>query len=136
MGKGAGNIPEAELRTQAGEFLNLFRRALRRGAHDVESAEWSAVREMLGNVSRSRGAQGFTPSETALFVFSMKRPIMLRLRTEHGKDAQGLADDTQLLTDILDKLGLYTTEVYQAGREDVIRRQQQDMLELSTPVVK
>jgi len=135
-GRGQGAVSENEMRTQAGEFLNLFRRALRRGSDDVDGPDWAPARDMLGTISRSRGAQGFTPSETASFVFSMKRPIMARLRTEHAKDTQGLADDTQLLTDIVDKLGLYTTEVYQTGREDVIRRQQQDMLELSTPVVK
>ncbi|HEY4304786.1 MAG TPA: STAS domain-containing protein [Gemmatimonadaceae bacterium] len=136
MTRGGGVISENELRTQAGEFLNLLRRALKRGGSDIESSDWSAVREMLANVSRSRGMQGFTPSETALFVFSMKKPMMSRLRVEHSKDVDALADDTELLTEILDKLGLYTTEVYQTGREDVIRRQQQDMLELSTPVVK
>jgi rsbT co-antagonist protein RsbR len=136
MSRGEGVISESELRSQAGEFLNLFRRAVKRGGSDVDGPEWSAVRELLGNVSRSRGAQGFTPSETAHFVFSLKRPIMARIRAEHGKDASGMADDTQLLTDVLDRLGLYTTEIYQAGREEVIRRHQQDMLELSTPVVK
>ena len=136
IGKGAGVISESELRTQAGEFLNLFRRAVRGGAGDTDGADWNAVREMLATVSRSRGAQGFTPSETALFVLSLKRPIVQRLRTEHGGNAAALAEDTQLLSDILDRLALYTTELYQLGREDVIRRQQQDMLELSTPVVK
>lgn len=136
MGRGAGAIAESELRRQAGEFLNLFWRAMKRNSGDVDSQEWNTVREMLGNISRTRGAQGFTPSETAAFVFSMKKPIMQRLQIEHGKDAQGLAADTQTLTDLVDKLGLYTTEVYQTGREEVIRRQQQDMLELSTPVVK
>jgi rsbT co-antagonist protein RsbR len=135
-GRGKTLIPEPELRAQAGEFLNLFRRAIRRSAFDSNSSDWQMVRDMLGNLSRSRGAQGFTPSETALFVFSLKRPLMSRLRVEHAKDAEGLADDLQLLTDILDQLGLYTTEIFQLGREDVIRRQQQDMLELSTPVVK
>ena len=131
-----GSISESELRSQAGEFLNLFRRALRRGdLEDVEGGEWQAAREMLGNLSRNRGMQGFTPSETAMFVFSLKRPIMVRLRAEHAGDVQALADDSQRLNDVLDKLGLYTTEVYQTGREEVIRRQQQDMLELSTPVV-
>jgi rsbT co-antagonist protein RsbR len=136
MGRADGDISENELRSQAGEFLNLLRRALRRGVDDAEGPEWNGVREMLATVSRSRGAQGFTPAETALFVFSLKKPIISRLRAEHGKDVQGLADDTDRVTDVIDKLGLYTTEVYQSGREDVIRRQQQDMLELSTPVVK
>jgi rsbT co-antagonist protein RsbR len=136
MGRGEGAVAQAEVRRQASEFLNLFWRALKRTNGDIGGQEWNDVREMLADISRSRGAQGFTPSDTAAFVFSMKKPIMQRLQTEHGKDASGLAGDTQLLTDVVDKLGLYTTEVYQTGREDVIRRQQQDMLELSTPVVK
>jgi rsbT co-antagonist protein RsbR len=134
-GRGEGVVSETELRAQAGEFLNLFRRAMKRGS-EVDGPDWNSVRELLANVSRSRGAQGFTPSETARFVFSLKRPIMSRLRAEYGKDPQGLVDDTQLLSEVLDRLGLFTTEIYQAGREEVIRRQQQDMLELSTPVVK
>jgi rsbT co-antagonist protein RsbR len=136
-GQGGGRISESELRAQAAEFLNLFRRALRRGdLNKTDATEWAGVRDMLGNLSHSRGAQGFSPAETALFVFSLKRPIMSRLYAAHEKDAVGLADDTQALTDVLDGLGVYTTEVYQTGREEVIRRQQQDMLELSTPVVK
>jgi rsbT co-antagonist protein RsbR len=135
-GRGAGVISDAELRGQTSEFLSLFRRALKRGANDVHGPEWQNVRDMLGNISRSRGAQGFTPSETASFIFSMKRPIMERVAEAHGKDAAGLAHDAQLLNEILDQLGLYTMEVFQIGREQIIRRQQQDMLELSTPVVK
>jgi rsbT co-antagonist protein RsbR len=137
MGRGAGAISESELRSQAGEFLNLFRRALKKGdMENIEGSAWADAREMLGNLSRSRGAQGFTPSETASFILSLKRPIMTRLRTAHDNDAEGLAGDTLALTDVIDTLGLYTTEIFQTGREDVIRRQQEDMLELSTPVVK
>jgi len=137
MGRGGGAISESELRSQAGEFLNLFRRALKKGDLDnIEGSAWTDARDMLGNLSRSRGSQGFTPSETASFVLSLKRPILTRLRAAHDKDTEGLANDALSLTDVIDALGLYTTEIYQTGREDVIRRQQQDMLELSTPVVK
>jgi len=131
-----GVITEGELRSQATEFIGLFRRALRSENDDIESEHWQQVREMLGGVSRSRGAQGFSPSETAAFVFSLKRPLLSRVRESHKADAQALARDTEVLTTVIDDLGLYTTEVYQQGREQVIQRQQQDMLELSTPVVK
>ena len=94
------------------------------------------TREVLSEVSRARGQQGFSPSETASFVFSLKEPLFARLRREHTKDAEALAEETRLASGLLDRLGLYTTEVYQKTREDVIVRQQQDMLELSTPVVK
>ena len=133
----AGSISEGELRAQAGEFLALFRRALRAGEpRDLGGSEWQPLREMLAGISRSRGAQGFSPSETAMFIFALKRAIGSRLASAHADDPSGLATDVELLNRVLDELGLYTMEVYQEGREEVIRRQQQDMLELSTPVVK
>jgi len=133
----AGRIKEAELRGQCETFLRLMQEASQGdNLANVAAPEWSAAREMLGEVSRSRGEQGFSPSETATFVFSLKQPLFARLRRELGKDAEALAEETWRATELLDKLGLYTTEIYQKSREDVIARQQQEMLELSTPVVK
>jgi len=85
-------------------------------------------------VSSSRALQGFTPTETATFVFSLKQPIFMQLR-HRADDAQSLADDIWSATTLLDALGLLTTEMYQKSRDAVIIRQQQEMLELSTPVV-
>jgi rsbT co-antagonist protein RsbR len=126
-----------ELREQSKEFLRLLSEAAQNGnLFDGELPEWRRVREMLAGVSRSRAQQGFTPSETATFVFSLKRPLFERLRQELGKDAEALAQETWTATQLLDQLGLWTTEVFQKTREDVINRQQEEMLELSTPVVK
>jgi rsbT co-antagonist protein RsbR len=133
---GAGRIDDAELRQQCAEFMRLLRDATRSSGRAMEGRDWDAVRELLDSVSQSRGAQGFTPSETATFVFSFKKPLFTRLRRELGGNAEALADETWLATELLDRLGLYATEVYQKARETVIIRQQQDMLELSTPVVK
>jgi rsbT co-antagonist protein RsbR len=94
------------------------------------------VREILGSISRARAAQGFSPGETATFVFSLKQPLFTRLRETHGNDAAALADDIWKTTQAIDQLGLYTIEVFQRSREDIIQRQQTEMLELSTPVVK
>jgi len=132
-----GAIKDAELRDQSREFLGLLRAAVADGqSRDIQGQGWSGVREMLANLSRSRGLQGFTPSETASFVFSLKKPLFSRLRREYAKDPDSLADLTWLVNELLDGLGLYTTEVHQKAREEVIARQQQEMLELSTPVVK
>lgn len=137
MSRNAGTIKEAELRDQCKEILGLLTTALKDGrSDDVQSPQWNRVREMLGNISRSRTLQGFSPSETASFVFSLKKPLFARLRREHAKDADALAQATWAATELLDKLGLYTIEMYQKSREEVILRQQQEMLELSTPVVK
>jgi rsbT co-antagonist protein RsbR len=129
-------ISEAELTEQSRSFLRLVREAAAKGRlDDIQGSEWSGVRELLGSVSRTRARQGFTPGATAMFVFSLKQPIFSRLRNEFGKEPGVLADAVWETTVLLDKLGLYTTEVYQKGREEVIARQQQEMLELSTPVV-
>jgi rsbT co-antagonist protein RsbR len=135
--RSGASLKEAELREQCGEFLSLLRSSIEKAKDpDLESAEWKGIRTMLEQLSRSRVSQGFSPSETASFIFSLKRPLFASMRRALGADPQALADSTWAATELLDKLGLYTTETYQKAREDVIRRQQEDMLELSTPVVK
>jgi rsbT co-antagonist protein RsbR len=130
-------ISESDLRQQSAEFLGLFTSACRAGSlTDITTPEWKPVLDFLGGVSRSRALQGFSPSETATVVFSLKQPLFARLRKELGADAEALADELWSATVLLDKLGLYTTEVFQKAREEVIKRQQMEMLELSTPVVK
>lgn len=130
-------ITESELRQQCGEFLGLLRAAVQGGGSTgVQAPEWAPLREMLGRVSRSRALQGFSPSETATFVLSLKRPLFARLQAAVQGDPERLMDAVWSATTLLDGLGLYTTEAFQQSREDVIYRQQQELLELSTPVVK
>jgi rsbT co-antagonist protein RsbR len=130
-------IKEGDLRAQATEFLTLLQQATQSGnTSDIMSPTYGRVRDMLGDLSRSRGMQGFSPSETAMFVFSMKRPLFARIQKELGAKPDELASTTWAATELLDKLGLYTTEIYQKSRDQVITRQQEELLELSTPVVK
>jgi rsbT co-antagonist protein RsbR len=130
-------IKDSELRGQSAEFLSLLQQATQSGkSADVTSPAFGRVRDMLGDISRSRSIQGFSPSETAMFVFSMKRPLFARIQKELSSDVEGLATTMWAATELLDKLGLVTTETYQKNREQVIARQQQELLELSTPVVK
>ena len=130
-------ISDAQLREQSREFLSLLSNALQRvDGSDVGAPEFEPVRHFLADLSRSRGLTGFTSSETATFVLSLKRPIFSFLGREAGSDAPRLASEVWSATVLLDKLGLITADVYQKSREEVIAHQQQDMLELSTPVVK
>jgi rsbT co-antagonist protein RsbR len=132
----SGQIKEEELRDQSAQFLQELGRALRAsGELDVDGAAWQGVRDVLAEVSRSRATRGFTPSQTAMFVFSVKQPLFGMLRAA-CTDAEQLADETWAATQLLDRLGLHTTELYQKSREEVIRRQQLELLELSTPVVE
>jgi len=127
-------ISEPELQRQSTDFLDAFVRALGSDGTNIDGPGWTPVKDVLGRVASARALQGFSPSETATFVFSLKQPIFSKLR-ESTTDARALADETWTITTLLDALGLHTTEVYQKSREQVIVRQQQEMLELSTPVV-
>ena len=131
-------IDDEELTTQSRRFLGALRKVLQNGGadQDITAPAWEETRALLGDISKSRARQGFSPSETATFVFSLKQPLFERLRTELERDPTALADAVWKSNLVLDKLGLYTTELYQKGREEVIARQQQEMLELSTPVVQ
>jgi rsbT co-antagonist protein RsbR len=124
------------LRSQSREFIALLQQAAASNPAGVDGSGWEDVRGFLGELSRSRAIQGFSPTETATFVFSLKQPLFARLSEAAGSDADALARDIWNATLMLDALGLYTTEVYQKGREELIGRQQRDLLELSTPVVK
>ena len=127
---------DAEQRTVSREFLTGMVQALgAEGDVDIRGASWSRVRELLGELSAARARQGYSPSETATFVFSLKQPLFARLRAEITDPAK-LADEFWSATMLIDALGLYTTEAYQKSREDVISRQQRELLELSTPVVE
>jgi rsbT co-antagonist protein RsbR len=133
----SGQIDEAELQGQSSRFLDAFRAALQSGnIVDIDGDEWEATRDVLDEVSRARALQGFSPSQMATFVFSLKQPIFDALRREVGADATRLVDEVWSATTLLDKLGLHTTEVFQKSREEVIARQQEEMMELSTPVVE
>jgi rsbT co-antagonist protein RsbR len=130
-------MKDAELREQSRQFLSLFSKSVQNGTMmDIRTPEWADMREMLTTISSSRARQGFSSSETATFVFSLKQPFFERLHQELEKDPAALADETWVLNLLLDKLGLFTTEIYQKSREEVIARQQQELLELSTPVVR
>jgi len=132
----SGRIREAELRTQCGTFLKLFRVALTDGDTDTNSAVYSGVRDNLGEISRSRATQGFSPKETASFIFSLKEPLFSAINRSGKFGAAEVTQFIRQLTLALDDLGLFTMEVYQKSREQVIIRQQREISELSTPVVK
>jgi len=134
--KRADLMKDSELRNQARLFLNLFETAVQSGNDNLNSAAWSQTKEMLQEISTSRAHQGFSPSETATFVLSLKRPIFDRLHQEFARDPEILTSMLWSTTELLDGLGLYTAEAFIKTREEVIRRQQEEMLELSTPVVK
>ena len=129
-------LSESEIRSQSRRFLQLIQEAGTRGnVVDLDTDAYREVRKFLEEISASRAALGFSPSETATFIFSFKRPLFAQIRSSVPKPEEQI-EEMWNATLLLDKLGLFTTEMYQKSRESVILRQQEEMLELSTPVVK
>ncbi|MES2595937.1 MAG: STAS domain-containing protein [Verrucomicrobiota bacterium] len=130
-------IKESELTKQSGDFLDQFLIGVESGELvNIKAAAWAPTIEFLDTISRQRERMGFSPSETAQFVFSLKEPLFAQLRADLKNSPDQLIEEITSSSTLLDNLGLYVTEVFQAAREDVIKRQQEEMLELSTPVVK
>jgi rsbT co-antagonist protein RsbR len=131
-----GRITESELLSQSREFLHLLRDGLAKGGTDANNPAYGPAKQMLGDVSRSRALQGFSPSETATFIFSLKQPLFTTLNRNTALSPAQAAELTWAVTLLLDELGLFTLEVFQKSREEVIVRQSREIAELSTPVVK
>jgi rsbT co-antagonist protein RsbR len=130
-------LPEKQLQSECKEFLSALVEGAKSGdlVH-LENPAWDKAKELLQSISASRAQAGFSPSETATFILSLKRPIFEAIRKDLGGKADELFAEVWTASLLIDKLALLTSEAYQVSREQLIWRQQQDMLELSTPVVK
>jgi rsbT co-antagonist protein RsbR len=129
-------ISVQEVEGQARDFLRTIIKAMEKGGvTDINSGDYDDVRALLSAFSRTRAIQGFSPSETATFVFSLKEPLFNEVR-RIAKTPEAVADNTWALTLLLDSLGLFTVETFQKTREELIARQREEIEELSTPVVK
>ncbi|WP_348261842.1 STAS domain-containing protein [Telmatobacter sp. DSM 110680] len=130
-------IGKDELEEQCRSLLSAIITGLRSSSPtDTSSSGWNSARELLQEISGSRARQGFSSSDVATFVFSLKRPIFTAVRREMASTPDKLFDAIWTATELLDRLALLTTESFMSAREELISRQQQELLELSTPVVK
>jgi len=125
--------------TDGRELLHTLRAGIRAGADagQFESAEaWAPARAVLDTLSGTRAAKGASAGETSHFVLSLKRPIFKRVQERVGARPDELMNAIWLVSTVVDRMAQYTVSTFQKTREDVIGRQQQELLELSTPVVK
>ncbi|MGS0940093.1 STAS domain-containing protein [Pseudomonas luteola] len=125
-------IDEETVKSNSKEMLKLLTVAAAEGLDDLHHDQWSPVKAMLDRLSRSQSRQGFSPSETATFVFSLKEPLFARIQAQCANPVEVI----WIASKLLDKLGLYCVESHMESREVIIREQQESMLELSTPVVE
>jgi len=126
-----------QISQQASGFLAVLLDCMQNSNQDdIRTPEWDAIRDALEELSSKQAAGGFSADETAFFIFSLKRPMFDAIREAGAQDPVAAADFLNVASDLIDKLGLHTVKVYQKAREAIINRQQEEMLELSTPVVK
>ncbi len=129
-------MSERDLEAQAKDVLNtLLGVSADSKLEEFGAAAWRPLKDLLATISIARATLGFSPSETALFVLSLKPALFAEVRGRHGSDGDALFAELSVVDTFVDKLGLFTTDSYIQGRDQVIARQQEDMLELSTPVV-
>jgi rsbT co-antagonist protein RsbR len=133
---GSPTLAAEDLSRQAREFLDALQAALGSGDDDPQSPAWRGVRDFLDELSRQRARAGFSSDATAAFIFSLKRPLFDALRTRTASGPERLAADVWTASELLDQLGLHTVRAFQKSREQLIERQQHELLELSTPVIK
>jgi len=131
-----GRVSREELASQAKQFFDVLIPAAEAGGTDIGGPAWAEALAFLDDFSRRRVLAGFSSDETATFIFSLKKPIFDVLDQTSAGDSAQLSENIWNATLLLDRLGLYTVKAFQKTREDVIGRQQEELLELSTPVVK
>ena len=131
------NVKADDFRQQTAGFIRLLIAEAGKGAsEDLQSIKWDEMRLFLEQLSHSRVLLGFDSQQTAAFILSLKRPMMPLLQAEYADEPSMLADQLWALSELIDELGLHTVRTFQKSREAVIKRQQEELLELSTPVVK
>jgi len=140
MGKSvqrADLISKTELEEQCRSLLTAVVAGVRTsGPNDLSAAGWNTARDLLQEISTSRARQGFSPSDVSSFVLSLKQPVFAAIRRELSGNQDRLFETIWVATEMFDRLANTTTEFFMAAREELISRQQQELLELSTPVVK
>lgn len=130
-------ISKTELEEQSRALLDAIVAGVRiSGPTEIAGAGWSPARDLLHDISASRARQGFSPTEVATFVLSLKQPLFSAIRKTYSNDQDRMFETVWAATELLDRLALITTEAFTAARDELISRQQEELLELSTPVVK
>lgn len=132
-----GLITEKQLKEESAQFLGVLIKAVEgENFEDITAPEYEEVNKYLSDLSASRAILGFSPSETATYIFSLKDTILSFLQDEFGDRPRELNKMVISFSMFLDKLGLVAFEAFIKGRKEVIMEQQKSLLELSTPVIQ
>ncbi len=130
-------VNKEEVRRQSQAFLDAFLRGIRSGnLEDLEASEYDEIKDLLVEISRARARQGFTPAETVTYILSLKDSLTQFLQVYYKNKPAVLVEQIKAMNRLVDRLAVLTFETYARSREDLIARQQREMMELSTPVIQ
>jgi rsbT co-antagonist protein RsbR len=130
-------IPKKELRRQSQQIVDMLARSIKDSeGGEFETPAFDEMRSFLNEISRARAVKGYTPLENATYILSLRNTLLPLLAEELEGNADDLVREMQYFTALLDKMGLVMVENYIRSREEIIRQQREDMMELSTPVIK
>jgi rsbT co-antagonist protein RsbR len=130
-------IPKEEQQKQNRELLEVFLHAVGKTAStDLDQTEFDGVRSYLSEISKNRAKQGFSPSETARYAIGLKTSVLGQVQKKYEGDAPKLLRENLHFNELLDNLAIYVFEQFALGREQTIRRQQEEIMEISTPVTR
>jgi rsbT co-antagonist protein RsbR len=130
-------ISKHELRQQSQQIVEMLARALRESdGADFDDPSFDELRVFLNEISRLRAVKGYTPSENATYILSLRNVVLPILAEDFEGDIVTLVREMDHFTRLLDRMGLVMVENFIRSREEIIRQQRADMLELSTPVIK
>ncbi|KAB1907439.1 STAS domain-containing protein [Micromonospora sp. AMSO1212t] len=128
-----GRLSRAELARQVQELHRALIDAGRQGVSDLAGEHGGELRAVLSELSTNRARQGFSATETAISVFALKDSLLELMEDEKGDNT---LRDFVAYSALIDQMGLFTFETFVRARESLIADQAEQLLELSTPVVK
>ena len=130
-------ISKKDLRQQSRQVLDMLVQAIEdSGGADFDHQAFDDLRAYLNEISHMRAVKGYTPMENATYVLSLRNVVGPLLAEELEGNLDALVHEMNYFTRLLDKMGLVMVENFIRSREEIIRQQRADMLELSTPVIK
>ncbi|MEV1328401.1 STAS domain-containing protein [Micromonospora costi] len=128
-----GRLSQAELRRQLEELHRALVTTGEQGTIDLDTEHATELRAVLAELSRGWARQGFSATETAIAVFALKEALLELIEARGG---EGALRDYVAFAGLIDQMGLFTFESFVRTRESLIADQAEQLLELSTPVVK
>ncbi len=130
-------ISKKELRRQSQQIIDLLARSIKDSdGGEFDSPAFDEMRSFLNEISHARAVKGYTPHENASYIISLRNTVRPMLAEEVDGDATVLLRELSYLAELVDKMVLTMVENFIHSREETIRQQREDMVELSTPVIK